>query len=190
MRVLAGLVVVLTSVTAFGQVFYEPVQHQYLRNGRVYYYGGSDPRVHETAAWPSVAGVCWGRHSGMAFHSANLHTHREVVSEMPQVYTDALPYRNAWVFGFTPDDAQNEAYANVPRYWRKSQMLRAALPAERGWVVPAQWHRCSDRGTIHIRPLRTEGSQPPSHRPVLVIPRDLLDRPLWDDPQNLLTATD
>ena len=123
MRLVGGLVVVLCAASSFAQVIYEPVQYQYKSGGRSYYYGGADARVHMSAAWPMVYGADWGRSNGLAFHSANVHTHREVATERPRVYTDALPLRNAYIYGFTANDARNEA--------RPASSLRHALAISR-----------------------------------------------------------
>jgi hypothetical protein len=166
---------------ANGQIVYEPVQYQY-GGQNPYSYGGQDPRVHVSARHPHAPGTTWGRGNGFAFRSAGVHTHREVVTERPRVFTDALPYRNAFVYGFTVNDARNEAYARVPTYFRKADLLRSARPDDcrGGWVVPADAPRgweCRP-GQIIIRPMvrRTTDSVREA-RPVLIIPKDLLDAP-------------
>jgi hypothetical protein len=189
MRLITGLVVVLCAASSFAQVIYEPVQYQYKSGGRSYYYGGADARVHMTAAWPMAFGADWGRSNGLAFHSANVHTHREVASERPRVYTDALPLRNAYIHGFTANDARNEAMANVPLYWRKREMINRAIPLDRGHVVPAQWHRFADAGTIEIKPYRS--AKPYSGKgAVIVIPKELLKKKLFGQEEELMTLAD
>lgn len=183
MRYLFGICVLVLAAPAVAQVIYEPVRHQY-GGQNPYYYGGADPRIHESAAWPSAQGVKWGRHNGFAFTSANIHTHRAVVTERTRTFTDALGIRNAFVFGFTPNDARNEANNSIPLYFRKSEMLRAAQPTERGWVVPAQWQRYAPSGQVEIRPWKRPAA---TERPVIVIPKDMLDKKLWEEPQKQLT---
>ena len=156
------------------QVIYEPVQYQYDCNGQVYYYGGSDPRVHDYACSPVGGGGRWGRVGGYGFVSGNIHTHREVLTEPTRVFTDALPFRNAHFWGFTANDARNEAYANVPRYFRKGDLLNAAIPLGDGsWVVPA--HAQPVRLVRTDRGMRIESNrvQP---RPLMVIPKDKLKK--------------
>ena len=172
--------------SASAQVFYQPVQYQYFSGGRMYYYGGSDPQVHYNANFLShVSG--YGRTQGYAFHSGNIDTHREVTTEQTRVYTDMIPTWNARIFGFTADDARNEAYNNAPTYFRKADIARVARVQEDGtWVVPSsQAAPCT--GTIEIRPyrpmVRPAVTEP---KPILIIPQRLLDKPLW--PSNNPTA--
>lgn len=162
---------------ANAQIIYEPVQYQY-GGQNPYYYGGSDPRVHDSALHPWAPGTTWGRGNGFAFRSSNLHTHRAVVTERPRTFTDALPFQNAWVYGFTANDARNEAYARQPRYFRKADLIQAARPDDsgRGLVVPAHWAELPPAGTILIRPTSRHALEHRGVRPVLIIPKDLLER--------------
>jgi hypothetical protein len=171
------------------QAIYEPVQYQY-GGQNPYYYGGSDPLVHESARHPYAPGASWGRGNGYAFRSGSIHTHREVVTERPRVFTDELPYRNAYIYGFTVNDARNEAYARQPNYFRMVDVRRAALPdaSGRGWVVPAAWpdHR---PGHIIIRPMPRRTLAPATTRtarPILIIPKDRLERAPEDDGDSTL----
>jgi hypothetical protein len=184
MRWISCLIVSLIAAPAMAQVVYEPVRHQY-GGQNPYYYGGADPRIHESALWPSARGANWGRHNGFAFSSANIHTHREVVTERTRTFTDALGVRNAYVHGFTPNDASNEARNSIPLYFRKADMLRHAQSAADGWVVPAQWQRFGAPGTIEIKRWKRGGA---SERPVIVIPKDMLDQKLWEEPRKQLTS--
>jgi hypothetical protein len=100
------LTVVLGSL-AQAQVVYTPVQHEYGTGNDRYYYGGSDPRVHERAARDAAARAVRG-----------------VANSLPQVYSDALPHQpNAAVYGVNASDARNQAYDSVPRYFRKRDMV-------------------------------------------------------------------
>lgn len=192
-RCAAALAVVLVCLgfgapSADAQIIYEPVRYQY-GGQNAYYYGGCDPRVHEAAAWPWAPGTTWGRGNGWAFRSASIDTHREVASERQRTYTDAMPLRNAWVYGFTANDARNEAYARQPNYFRKIDLLRAARPAADGrtLVVPECWSSAAPAmfpaGAIVIRPSRaaTGIDLPRGPRPVMVIPRNLLEGELAPD---------
>ena len=48
------------------------------------------------------------------------------------VYSDCRPGVNVSVYGYTSVDARNEAYANVPTYFRKRD-LSFALGGSAGW---------------------------------------------------------
>jgi hypothetical protein len=179
---LLSAAILMIASASQAQIIYEPVQYQYSAGGTTYYYSGCDPRVHEIAAWPTAgAGVNWGRGNGISFRSGNVHTHREVVTERTRTFTDELPYRNAYVFGYDANDAQNEAYARQPTFFRKRDLVRAALPhpSGRGWVVPACWSEYPPPGEIVIRSSNGVVRKSPATRqarPILIIPKDLLDR--------------
>jgi hypothetical protein len=165
--------------TTWAQVVYEPVRYQFGRGGGMYYYGGCDPRVHERAAYP--AGVTFGRINGFAFVSGNVQTHRAVVTEPTRVFSDAMPLRNARFFGATPDDAGNEALSNMPRFFRKSDLIATGVRQTDGTLsVPSM--RSEDRPTteaekrIIIRPFVGRPLHEP--RPLIVIPRGGVDGPL------------
>jgi hypothetical protein len=113
--VVAALVLVSASRSS-AQVIYEPVQYQY-GSPIKYYYGGQDPRVIEAAeAYASYRNAYHadGRHPDPFSVAANAPT---------VVYHDLFPYQNAALYGYTPMDAMNEAYANVPRYFHKSDLI-------------------------------------------------------------------
>lgn len=175
---------VMTSAAA-AQVIYEPVQYQYSAGGRTYYYGGADPFIHRRAASQSyVSG--YGRTNGWAFHSATIDTHREVSTEPQRIFSDAMPTLDARFHGYTADDARNEAYQNATRYFRKADLPRTAVRQQDGsWVVPAQ---LAPAGSIVIRPYVPVKSDRPmiddakpkaEPKPILIIPKRLLDKPLW-----------
>src|SRR5690348_13173020 len=112
-----GALLLGASSSASAQVIYEPVQYQYFSGGRAYYYGGSDPQVHVDANHLSHE-PGYGRTQEYAFHSGNIDTHREVVTEPIRVYTDMIPNWNGHIFGYTVDDARNAAYMNSATYFR------------------------------------------------------------------------
>jgi len=170
--------------SASAQVIYEPVQYQYFSGGRAYYYGGADPMVHADANHLSHE-EGYGRTQGYAFHSGNIDTHREVVTSHIRVYTDMIPNWNGHVFGYTVDDARNAAYMNAPTYFRKADLLKTARVQEDGtWVVPSQ---PMPHGTIDIRPYHPVVRPATTPKPILIIPKRLLDKPLW--PSNNQTAS-
>jgi hypothetical protein len=174
----AVLLSVAFAAVASAQVIYEPVQSQYrTAAGETFYYAGDNPRVFEYArqrldCFPGNRGPRVGRND-YAFLRGRL-------NEPPQyTFSDCAPYRNAIVFGYTSVDARNEAYANVPRFFRMADLLASAVPARdgAGVVVPAQ-----AAGTIDIRPSRPAASPAtlPGTRPtpVMIIPKKALEGPV------------
>jgi hypothetical protein len=154
--------------SASAQIVYEPVQYQYLqgRYGYVYYYGGSDPSMKRF-----IKG------------DTNINPH-QIVTQDFRVYSDTVPRRNASVFGYVAGDAYNEAN-DIPRYWRKSDLLRSGhVDCSGSFVVPAN-APCHGDGTIEIRPYMrpTTGPSTGPH-PVIIIPKDLLDKPLHKPDDN------
>jgi hypothetical protein len=190
-RIAVASVVALLMVagsSAFAQIIYEPVTYQYSSGGSLYYYGGSNPRVHIAANHLSAEGG-YGRTNGYAFHSGNIDTHREVVTEPTRVYTDMIPFQNAHYFGYTVNDARNAAYAKASTYFNKAAALRDAIPQEDGTLLVPSQADSSGRGTIVIKPWKPAVApvMPVSApAPLLVIPKRLLDKPLF--PQNNPTA--
>ena len=159
------------------QVIYEPVRSQYrTANGETFYYGGSNPRVFEYARQRLECFSDWsyarvGRNDvgpiGRLFSRPSQYT-----------FSDCAPYRNAIVFGYTSVDARNDAYANVPPFFRMADLIESAVPARDGvgYVVPAQ-----APGTIDIRPSRPAATRPATGpatqpRPVLIIPKKDLEK--------------
>ncbi|HWB54529.1 MAG TPA: hypothetical protein VG722_10065 [Tepidisphaeraceae bacterium] len=93
---------------ASAAVIYEPVQYQYNDGHRVFYYGGTNPRIIEHGfvnAWLARG-----------------------TPLPPAVYIDALPLRNAANFGYTPDNAHNAARFFIPRYFEKKNLIPTNLP--------------------------------------------------------------
>jgi hypothetical protein len=107
---IAVLILLLMPVTrTFGQIIYEPVRYQYGSQTK-FYYGGSDPAI-------------------LAFGCA------QTDSRILTVYSDARTYENVAIYGCTVSDARNEAYANVPQYSRKRDLIAAGNLAPDGTVV-------------------------------------------------------
>ena len=171
---------------ANAQIFYEPVQSQYGSGRDAFYYGGGDPRVIDSAAQrlrciKDFSAVREGRF-GVGY------LHRGLINHPPfYVVSDCFPWLNAAAYGYTPTDARDTAYANVPRYFRKADLLRAARPADdgRSWVVPAQADP-SRPGAIDIRPYVRPATVPSAGptaapgatpRPLLIIPKKVLEGP-------------
>ena len=163
--------------TARAQTIYEPVRYQYGAQP-AYYYGGSDPQVLEYA---DSLGGCYYRH-GTEYNRRGGENDRHVylypglLGTLPRVFSDCFPYRNASAYGYTAADARNDAYLAVPRYFRKSDLLEAAVESPDGArVVPPQ-----AQPRISIRPSRAAGAEeaaPAEPRPILIIPKKALERP-------------
>ena len=102
--------------------------------------------------------------------------HYGLIGQPSYVYSDCLPAGViASVYGFTDTDARNEAYANVPRYFVKKDLLRAAVSDGDGnLVVPAQARPVP---SIEIKPYVGPTTQPTTE-PILIIPKRLLQQPL------------
>jgi|GEM_PF-925350 len=184
-HVRAALLIVLfmlaLSSGAFAQVVYAPVQYQYFSGGQSYYYGGSDPAVHYCANLLSQE-LNFGRTQEYAFHSGNIMVHREVVTEPTRVFSDTMPGLNARFYGYTIDDARNAAYANAPTYFRKADIAKVArVQADGTWVVPSTtaMPASMSAGTIEIKPYRAMARPAAEPKPILIIPKRLLDKPLW-----------
>lgn len=164
--------------SASAQVFYEPVEYQYDAGGTKYYYGGSNPQVHDYARLPYNAAGTWGRVNGMAFSSGDTRSYREVVTEPERIYTDSTRLSNARLLGATIDDARNEAYANASRYFVKRDVPSMAVRKEGRWSVPPT-------STI-VRIFKSNGQEvtpKPSTmpKPLLIIPKEMLERPRTTD---------
>lgn len=143
--------------TSLAQVIYEPVRSQYGTENRKFYYGGTAPEVIRAGAYFGL---------------------KPLANEPLRVYTDLLPGHNAARYGFTPDDARNEAYNAIPRYFRKTDLLRSAVQVDRSSVVPAI---PPQRGTIEIRPYVAPVPRVPDA--VIIIPKSILDKPLPGAPR-------
>lgn len=188
--VLAALALMILGSAASAAIVYEPVQYQYRDpvTGRAFYYGGSNPAVFEWGRWyqqfhnlgldPSRANFTRDDHGWRFMYDI---VHEEQFRTLHDVtYTDLLPPGvNARLYRFRQEDAQNEAYANVPLYYRKSDLLASAYRGPDGHViVPAQ---APLAGTIDIHPYNHATAQSSAHvspQPILIIPKRLLNKPL------------
>ena len=189
--VVMGLLVLLGSM-ASAAIIYEPVQYQYrdpLMSAPAFYYGGSDPLVFEQAAarqqrfntGPSVHYITtsYAREGRYGYNVTN----NAMLNTLPVTYSDVLPSGiNAYPQGFSIADASNAAYASVPLYFRKRDLLASAYRTPDGNViVPAQ---APLPGTIEIRPHHAPTTQPSTAptatepSPILIIPKRLLNKPL------------
>src|SRR5690348_7992720 len=118
MRWLMGLgaVAVLLGIAGVGraQIVYLPLQYQFQGPQGPFYYGGSNPDVFRHATWPGT-------------------------TKEQMVFTDRVGLQDARYYGYSIDDAYNDAYQSVPRYFNKRDILRQAVQQPDGvWAVPAQ----------------------------------------------------
>lgn len=151
---------------AAAAIVYEPVQYQYGSQAR-YYYGGSDASVH---------------------HFANRFIDKRIIrdaegqlSNLPaRVFADSLPRLNASLYGLTANDAKNQAYASIPRYFRKVDLVKGShIDCSGNLIVPATAPQATDCGTIQIKPWKGYPAVV-TPKPVLIVPKSQLnlDAPL------------
>jgi len=162
--VIALSVLLITSIAsvASAQVIYTPVKYQYGSGESRYYYGGTDPHVFARAERTSRL---------LAFQDKAL--------DAPPIYSDLFPWWNARLFGFTRSDARNEAYASVPRYFVKGELLEHAVPSGGVLIVPAQRPASPSTPYPAITPERKPGV-------IIIIPRPQQHRP--PRPKLLMTS--
>jgi hypothetical protein len=133
----ACVVVVASSSLAGAQTIFAPVQYQYGVEQYRYYYGGNDPiifdRAERTMAVDQLTDI---PHDSPRYTQA--YVHLNLIGQLDRVYSDVTPWRNARVFGYLQRDAANDAYANAPRYFRKADLVAAAVEQPDGYlVIPA-----------------------------------------------------
>src|SRR4051812_23031904 len=95
----ASLAVLSLASAASAQVIYEPVKSQYLLGDQYLYYGGSNPRVFQQA-WSHYQLYNQPRsYDGHGHERATIR--KGLTHQAPYVYTDAAPYVNASLYGYT-----------------------------------------------------------------------------------------
>lgn len=154
--------------SAAAQIIYEPVQFQHVHpSGFTYYYGGSDPIQHEYAEHVACRNGYPSEHTFNGF--SGLHETVGQIGEKHVVLTDCLPLRNAAVYGYRVEDARNEAYASVPRYFRKGDLIAAARPAGDGTlVVPAS---LKPHAAAHDAPAQAVKPGEVKPRAIIILPK-------------------
>ena len=91
-----------------------------------------------------------------------------LVGRAPKVYTDAAPYVNASLYGYTDGDVRNEANANVPTYFRKRDLLAAAaVQADGTWLVRAD----AKPATVVRVVRRAVPATNPTPKAIIIIPK-------------------
>lgn len=147
--VIAGaLAVGFAASSALAQVIYEPVQYQYTTaRGRTFYYGGNDP--HLIARMEQSKCLRWRlRTFGYLPRPAPV---KPFVASRPfdvtPVVVDYCGLDGA--ARSTIADAMNEAYANVPTYFRKGDLLPTVARRPK---AAAATHKDDAGGSIVIQP--------------------------------------
>ncbi len=170
-RSIAAVVVVMVALssTANAQTIYAPVQYQYGTENNRYYYGGSDPAVFALAERQRGIDML-GDHSFTSDRYTHAYRHRRLVGRLDRVYSDLVPYMNARVFGYLPVDAANDASARVPRYFRKADLLRAAvgMPDGTRLVLPQAQPVGFGHNRVGIRAANEPATKP---KAIIIIPR-------------------
>ncbi len=200
--VLSALVLSLLPAISSAAIVFEPVQYQYrdaMHDHPAFYYGGANPAafaagvIHQQR-YPIGANPVRdiGFHTTIVGPLTNDLLHHGDWGNFPITYTDLLPPgMNAFPLGLTPDDARNDAYNNVPRYFRKRDLLNSAiLLPNREIAIPPQ---APLPGTLQLIPAHgwpttqptTQTTQP---QPILIIPKGLLDKKLNQKPTPLASA--
>jgi hypothetical protein len=206
---LGAIALFLLPSVASAQVIYAPVQYQYKiqypgGHELTFYYGGNNPLVFERADQIACQNQ-WNTGTVEGEYGVGL-LHRGLIGRPPYlVFSDCAPLQNAAVYGMTPADARNEAYARAPRYFTKAALLAAATPVvepehytkwtpdgipangSRVWVVPAQgWPSAGEMAPgIEIRRMRTGAASRPATVPAATIPAGE-PKPLLIIPKSLL----
>ena len=162
---LAAVLLGVLASSASAQVIYEPVRYQYGAEMK-YYYGGNDAHAHHYAdrvlcrnGFPSMGNR----------HYTSLYNTVGQIGEHRLVLSDCMPYRNAAVFGYTDNDARNEANASVPLYFRKRDILAAAVPAADGTLVVSAQARPMPHAAM--RDMRSATAAEPKPRAILILPK-------------------
>jgi hypothetical protein len=178
----AGMFVTLVASSfANAQTIYAPVQYQYGDTYNRYYYGGSNPAVFAMAERNRrVDALQDVPYTSDRYTQA--YVHRQLIGQLDRVYSDVVPYINARVFGYLPVDASNDAYANVPRYFRMADLRAAAVVHPDGTrVVPAQ-----ARPVVSGDAARATTRAAIKPRAIIIIPKSA--KPKASDKQLVLAA--
>jgi hypothetical protein len=112
-------------------IIYQGVRYQYGTHGEIFY-GGVNPQflptgfpVPNTPATQALA-----NHFGFPNPNYRTNIFNGPTGQFPPlIYTDLVPFDEAGHLGFTIDDARNEAYFNMPRYYRATPTAATAAPA-------------------------------------------------------------
>src|SRR5271170_1871755 len=130
----------VANAAAMAQTVYEPVRYQYGQYGEVFY-GGTNPAiasndyVYVPSSLPQGLQAAYaarrmnattypypqpymlsGSGEGAPFYSPYTQGGMNVQTNVPYIFSDYLPGEEVSQFGFTVNDARNEAYSHVPLY--------------------------------------------------------------------------
>ncbi len=172
--VVAFLSVCALSPAAFGQIIYENVRYQHVTDsGQTFYYGGNEPRTFYWAHLQSELDARgFNRHRYGAFSGGD-RLGDGLLNQLPPVYSDLFPYRDARRWGFTADDARNQAVRSAPVYFRKRDLLRAAEVQPDGSVLVPSHPRMV--AVVDRKRHRGEGdgetTRPATTGKILIIPK-------------------
>jgi hypothetical protein len=133
MRMSWSLCVVFSLVSVCAaQVIYEPVRYQHGATGATFY-GGIDasmPYSYPHFYTPGVQALTDKFGYASPYRRPLRFDVPNISYERPSIFTDLQPYVDVAPYGFTQDDARNEAYANMPRIQTRliPSQLRADQP--------------------------------------------------------------
>lgn len=114
--IFAAMILAAGATGLSAQVIYQPVQYQFSDGHACFYYGGQNPSV----IVRGYNNLRLGQDQSHIGGGGNFYP-------LPSaVYSDQMPMWNAALYGYTPEDAHNDANAAVPTYFRKIDILRAA----------------------------------------------------------------
>ena len=175
---------IVSSSSAFAQVIYQPVQYQFStgHGDQTYLYGGTNPYIHSIARRCVPYSYAGNLHN---FDGGNSFGQPSPMYDRSEIYSDCVGGTlNARYFGWTEADVRNEAYANAPRYFRKADLLASAVRQSDGsLVVPATAPHYVAPAAPVSEPVSSNYSRVPgmpARGQIIIIPRNLLDRPLKD----------
>jgi hypothetical protein len=169
----------LVASNSFAQTIYEPLQYQFGRENK-YFYGGTDPRVHDLANRLCSPGRTYARVQGYRWVTKT----RVVEREQPRIYSDLFPRENAWFYDYSADDAVNDLRAQQPRYYRKGDLTIDAKTLDDGTLVVPAIPRPVERPRVITNPARPgeiiiKPSAQPSKQPMIFrFPKELLQKRL------------
>jgi len=174
LRLVVLSLLTVSAAAASGAVIFEPVQYQYGTQSK-FYYGGSDGHV-----------IARGLADGNGYCGMNGYGDAAPV----RIYNDGMPGLNAAVYGMTTSEARDQANRNVPRYFKKRDLLAAAVCADNhNWVILPQAKPV--QGTIVILPSKASSrpvTQPATKQKVFIFPKEMLDRPVVPHTQPVAQA--
>ena len=161
--------------SALAQVVYEPVRYQHGTEHNRYFYGGTNPAVHAMAGYDRCPRYHYGGINLHLFDGGTTFNQPSPMYRRTPVFSDCVGYFDASWFGYTQADARNEAYSNTPTYFRKADLLANAVVTPDGTrVVPALAPK------VHVAPPPVYVPHYPGRGQIIIIPKNLLDRPLKD----------